>query len=166
MTITHTFTHKWRTKRGLWSVLTKPEWNDVSELFPHSILRVGEEHGWCKLRQRQILISLIQKAGSSVVFHVLATEAFPALLVNTTWPRIHCGGAVSTDCGNRLLFCLCFYVEVRALWAFVCGSSWVGVGFQCDTRYKYNYSSRLKKAFSFPFSFSLPVSLCFIICLH
>lgn len=38
-------TRKWRTKRGLWSVLTKPEWTGVSELFPHSIVGVGEEHG-------------------------------------------------------------------------------------------------------------------------
>lgn len=79
VTIAHTSTHKWRTKRGLWSVLTKPEWTDVSELLPHSIDGVGEEHGWCKLRQRQILISLLQKASSSEVFDVLAAEAFPLL---------------------------------------------------------------------------------------
>lgn len=47
--------------------------------LPHSIVGVGEEQGWCKLRQRQILISLLQKASSFVVFHVLAGEAFPLL---------------------------------------------------------------------------------------
>lgn len=92
---------------------------------------------------------------------------FPsALLVNTTWPRIHCGGATSTDCGDRLLFSLCFHMEVRWLWAFVCSGSWVGVGFQCDPLYKYNYSSgmiRLTKAFSFPFTHSFLFSLLALI---
>lgn len=84
---------------------------------------------------------------------------FPtALPVNKTWPRIHCGGAASADCRDRLLFSLCFHVEVRALWAFVCSSSWVGVGFQCDIRYDYSSRTiRLTKGFSFAFSFSLPV---------
>lgn len=56
-----------------------------------------------------------------------------ALRVNSPWTRIHCGGAVSADCGDRLLFSVCFHVEVRVLWTFDCAGSWVGVGFQCDT---------------------------------
>lgn len=90
------------------------------------------------------------------------SRGFPsALQVNTTWPRIHCGGAASTDCGDRLLFSLCFHVEVRALWAFVCGGSWVGVGIQCDTRYKCNYSSRMIRLTKAFFLLILLLSACF-----
>lgn len=64
------------------------------------------------------------------------SRGFPsALLVNTTWPRILCGGAMSADCRDRLPFSLRFHVEVKALWAFVCVGSWVGVRFQSGTRY-------------------------------
>lgn len=119
---THISTHKRRTKRGLWSVLTKPEYSDVSELFPHSIVRVGEEHGWCKLRQRQILISLLQKAGSSVVFHVLAAEAFPVLC---SWiqPDLQSTAGELRAQTAGIAFCSGFHVEVRAWWAFAC--EWV-----------------------------------------
>ena len=88
------------------------------------------------------------------------SRGFP--FANTTWARIHCGGAASADCGDHLLFSLCFHVEVRALWAVVCSCSWVGVGFQCVISYKWNYSGwmiRRKKVFYFAFSLSLSASL-------
>lgn len=152
MTITHTSTHKLRTEAWALVCADKARVERCVWTFPpHSMVGVGEEQGWCKLRQRQNSHFPASQSRQLCGVSCPGSRGFPsALLVNTTWPRIHCGGAAGTDCGDRLLFSLCFHVEVRALWAFVCGGSWVGVGFQCDTHYSYNYSSgiiRLTKAF-------------------
>lgn len=144
VTIDHTSTHKRRTKRGLWSVLTKA-WVDRC-VWTFTPLHRQSGRG-ARVMQAQAEANSHFPASKSQQLRSVwcpGSPGFPtAQLVNTTWPRIHCGGAVSVDSGDRLLFSLCFHVEVRALWAFVCSGSWVGVGFQCGIRYMYNYSSRV-----------------------
>lgn len=64
----------------------------------------------------------------SSLFSCPGSRGFPsALLENTTWPRMHCGGAASADCGDRLLFSLCFHVEVRVFRACMCVCVCVGI---------------------------------------
>jgi len=131
-------------KRGLRSALTKARVARCVWTCAHSTVGVGEEQGWCELGAEANSHFPAAKRRQPCSVSCLGIRGFPAALqASTTWPRIHCGGAASADCGDRLLFSLCFPAEVRKLWAFVCGGSRVGVGFQRDAGYEYDYSSRM-----------------------
>lgn len=91
-----------RTKCGLGSALTEPEWTGTSELLPHSHRRSGRA-------------ARVMQAPTEANSHFPASKKPAALqclkswqprlsLCSATWPRIHCGGAASTDC-RGIAFC-------------------------------------------------------------
>lgn len=107
--------HTWRWKKkmatkkaqreqsvGWRSVLTEPEWTGASELLPHSHRRCGRA-------------ARVMQAPAEANSHFPASKKPAALqclkswqprlsLCSATWPRIHCGGAASTDC-RGIAFC-------------------------------------------------------------
>lgn len=85
----------------------------------------------------------IKKASSPAVFEVLAAEAFPVLRNLTQNPlRGSCQHRLP---GNRLLFSLCFQVQVGASWASLSAApaEWASDGFRRNIHHKYNYWGRM-----------------------
>lgn len=115
---------------GWGSALTEPEWTGASELLPHyPSTEWASSAGDASSGRGKFSFPCIKKAGSPAVFEVLAAEAFP-LLRNLTQNPLR-GSCQRRLPGNRLLFSLCFHVQVRASWASlsVAPAEWVYEGF-------------------------------------
>lgn len=126
-------------------------------------LRRGSESG-AGVMQAQAVANTHFPVSKSQLCSVLcpSSRGFPsALLVNTTWPRIHCGGATSADWGDCLLLRVCLLMEVRELWAFVCGSSWGVYVFSVIHVQLQQQNNYADKSIFFPFYFFMTVSLLF-----
>lgn len=98
----------------------------------------------------------IKKAGSPAVFEVLAVEAFP-LLRNLTQNPLR-GSCQHRLPGNRLLFSLCFQVQVGASWASLSAApaKWAYESFRSNVNHEHNSWNRMigiKKGFFFAFSY-------------
>lgn len=142
---------------GWGSALTEPEWTGASELLPHSpSTEWASSAGDASSGRGKFSFPCIKKAGSPAVFEVLAAEAFP-LLRNLTQNPLR-GSCQRRLPGNRLLFSLCFHVQVRASWASLSAApaEWVYEGFRRHIHHKCNYCGRvigMDKRLLFPFPY-------------